>query len=205
MKSDIIHHTSDIRHPTSDIRNQTFKYLLMTASQLYLESILKRFKEYKALGDKTFEQLKEEEMWMQPNEFSNSIGIIIRHMHGNMKSRWTKFLTEDGEKPGRNREEEFETASLTKKELLKLWEEGWMVLITTLESLEENDLTRTITIRTQPLNVIDALNRQLGHYGYHVGQIVYIGRWIRNKDWKSLSIPRGGSASYNEQMKQSRH
>ena len=177
----------------------------MTASQLYLESILKRFKEYKALGDKTFEQLKEEEMWMQPNESSNSIGIIIRHMHGNMKSRWTKFLTEDGEKPGRNREEEFETASLTKKELLKLWEEGWMVLITTLESLEENDLTRTITIRTQPLNVIDALNRQLGHYGYHVGQIVYIGRWIRNKDWKSLSIPRGGSASYNEQMKQSRH
>ena len=166
----------------------------------FLSCSIKRFKEYKALGDKTFEQLNEEEMHFQPNEASNSIAIIIQHMHGNMLSRWTNFLTEDGEKEWRKRDEEFEVHHLSKKELLVLWEEGWKVFLDTLASLQEDDLLKTITIRSQPLLVVDAISRQLAHYSYHVGQIVYIGRWMKNGEWKSLSIPKGGSTDYNKSL-----
>ncbi|RYZ26095.1 MAG: DUF1572 domain-containing protein [Chitinophagaceae bacterium] len=161
---------------------------------------MKRFKEYKSLGDKTFAQLSGEEMLRQPNEASNSIAMIIQHMHGNMLSRWTNFLTEDGEKPWRKRDEEFETQSLSKEQLMQLWEEGWKVFFDTLQSLQEDDLLKTITIRTQPLIVIDAINRQLAHYSYHVGQIVYLGRWVKNEQWQSLSIARGESVAYNKTM-----
>ena len=166
-----------------------------------LSSVIKRFREYKALGDKTFAQLNEEQMQVQPNAPSNSIAIIVQHMHGNMLSRWTNFLTEDGEKSWRRREEEFEVQGLSKERLLALWEEGWKVLFDALESLTEDDLLKTITIRTQPLLVIDAINRQLAHYSYHVGQIVYVGRWIKDGEWQSLSIPKGGSKVYNEGLK----
>ena len=166
----------------------------------FLSCSIKRFKEYKALGDKTFEQLNEEEMHFQPNEASNSIAIIIQHMHGNMLSRWTNFLTEDGEKEWRKRDEEFEVHHLSKEELLALWEEGWKVFLDTLASLQEDDLLKTITIRSQPLLVVDAISRQLAHYSYHVGQIVYIGRWMKNGEWKSLSIPKGGSTDYNKSL-----
>ena len=171
----------------------------------FLTSAIKRFKEYKALGEKTFAQLNDEELLRQPNEASNSIAIIIQHLHGNMLSRWTNFLTEDGEKEWRRRDAEFEPQSLDKESILKLWNEGWAVSLDSLESLTGNDLLKTITIRSQPLVVIDAINRQLGHYGYHVGQIVYLGRWIRQNEWTSLSIPRGNSGQYNQDMKQSRH
>ena len=165
-----------------------------------LSSWIKRFKEYKTLGDKTFTQLTDEEMHHQPNDASNSIAIIIQHMNGNMLSRWTNFLTEDGEKEWRKRDEEFEVHSVSKEKLLALWGEGWKVFLDTLESLQEDDLLKTVTIRTQPLLVIDAINRQLAHYSYHVGQIVYIGRWLKDKDWQSLSIPKGNSNAYNKSL-----
>ena len=173
--------------------------------QIFLDSVIKRFKEYKTLGEKTFNQLREEEMHFQPNESSNSIAVIIQHLHGNMLSRWTNFLTEDGEKEWRRRDDEFEVHSFSKQQLLDQWNEGWNVLLHALESLTINDLSKTITIRSQPLNVVDAINRQLAHYSYHIGQIVYLGRWIRQGEWKSLSIPKNQSNAYNQQMQQSRH
>ena len=177
----------------------------MKIETLFLESVIKRFKEYKTLGDKTFEQLNDADMLFQPNEASNSIAVIIQHLHGNMLSRWTGFLTEDGEKEWRNRDKEFEAHNFSKQQLLDQWNEGWKVFLHALESLKEEDLLKTITIRTQPLTVVDAINRQMGHYGYHVGQIVYIGKWIKSNEWTSLSIPKGSSQQFNRDMQQSRH
>jgi len=173
----------------------------MDLSTEFLSSCIKRFKEYKTLGDKTFAQLGNEDLHRQPNETSNSIAIVIQHIHGNMLSRWTNFLTEDGEKEWRKRDDEFEIHSYSKEQLVQLWEDGWKLFLETLESLKEDDLLKTVTIRTQPLIVIDAINRQLAHYSYHVGQIVYLGRWIRNEGWKSLSIPKSGSEVFNQEMK----
>jgi hypothetical protein len=176
----------------------------MLLEKTYLDSVIKRFKEYRQLGEKTFAQLNAQEMHFQPNEASNSIAVIIQHLHGNMLSRWTNFLTEDGEKDWRQRDDEFEVHSFTKEELIERWNRGWEVFLETLESLTGNDLLSTITIRSQPLIVVDAINRQLAHYSYHVGQIVYLGRWIKQTDWKSLSIPKGSSIQYNQET-QSRH
>jgi hypothetical protein len=177
----------------------------MKIETIFLESVIKRFKEYKALGDKTFEQLNDADMLFQPNEASNSIAVIIQHMHGNMLSRWTGFLTEDGEKEWRNRDEEFEAHNFSKQQLLDKWNDGWNIFLDALESLKEEDLLKTITIRTQPLSVVDAINRQMAHYSYHVGQIIYIGKWIKSNEWKSLSIPKGSSQQFNKDMQQSRH
>jgi hypothetical protein len=174
-------------------------------AQIFLDSVIKRFKEYKVLGEKTFEQLNDEEIHFQPNNASNSIAVIIQHLHGNMVSRWTNFLTEDGEKEWRNRDDEFEMHQFTKQQLIEKWDEGWKVVLDSLQSLTENDLSKTITIRSQPLNVIDAINRQMAHYSYHVGQIVYLGRWIRKDEWKSLSIPKNKSQEFNQQMQKSGH
>jgi len=168
--------------------------------KLFLDSASKRFKEYKGLGQKTFDQLSDEEMLFCPNEVSNSIAVIIQHMHGNMLSRWTNFMTEDGEKEWRNRDDEFEIHLFSKQQLIDKWNEGWKVVLDTLESLIPEDLSKNILIRGQPLNVVDAINRQLTHYSYHVGQIVYIGRWIRQNDWQSLSIPKNKSQEFNHQM-----
>ena len=168
----------------------------------YLDSAIRRLLTYKTLGDRTFAQLEEGDFHFAPNIESNSISVIIRHLHGNMVSRWTNFLTEDGEKPGRNRDTEFTAPSLGKEALTALWEEGWTCLLTTLRSLKEEDLLKTITIRREPLIVIDAINRQLAHYPHHVGQIVYIGKMIRSDKWQSLSIPRGASEDVNRQMKE---
>jgi hypothetical protein len=173
--------------------------------QIFLDSVIKRFNEYKNLGEKTFEQLREEEMHFQPNEASNSIAVIIQHLHGNMLSRWTNFLTEDGEKEWRKRDDEFEVHLFSKQQLIDKWEEGWKVFLNALESLTAADLSKSITIRSQPLNVMDAINRQMAHYSYHVGQIVYLGRWMKQSEWKSLSIPKNKSNEFNEQMEQSRH
>lgn len=178
----------------------TLKKPIMKIETVFLESVIRRFKEYKALGDKTFEQLSDAELLLKPNEASNSIAMIIQHMHGNMLSRWTNFLTEDGEKEWRKRDEEFEDLPISKQQLLDQWNEGWKVFLNTLESLKDEDLLKTITIRKQPLVVVDAINRQMAHYGYHVGQIVYLGRWIRSAEWKSLSIPKGESKQFNKKM-----
>ncbi len=161
----------------------------------FLNSCIKRYEEYKALGDRTFEQLEEADMQFQPNDASNSIAIIIRHMHGNMMSRWTNFLTEDGEKEWRKRDEEFETNQFSKQQLIELWEEGWKTVLDALRSLQEEDLVKTITIRKQPLTVTDAILRQLAHYSSHVGQLMYIGKMCRNEDWKSLSLPKARTSS----------
>jgi uncharacterized damage-inducible protein DinB len=170
--------------------------------QIFLDSVIKRFKEHKVLGEKTFEQLTDAEMHFQPNEASNNIAVIIQHLYGNMLSRWTNFLTEDGEKAWRKRDDEFETHQYSKQQLMDKWDEGWKVFLDTLGSLKEDDLSKTITIRSEPLNVVDAINRQMAHYSYHVGQIVYLGRWIKKEQWKSLSIPKNKSQQFNEQMQQ---
>ena len=171
----------------------------------FLKDCIKRFQYYKELGDKTLDQVNEEELYWMPSSESNSIALTIQHMYGNMKSRWTNFLTEDGEKPWRNRDQEFETQTMTKTQVLDIWNQGWACLLDTLAVLKKEDLQKTIYIRTEPLLVYDAILRQLAHYPYHVGQIVYIGRMIRNEQWKNLSIPKGNSQAFNDQMKKSSH
>ncbi|HEU5366337.1 MAG TPA: DUF1572 family protein [Hanamia sp.] len=166
----------------------------------YLDSVIKRFLVYKALGDKTMEQLDEENLFWQYNDASNSIAIIVQHLWGNMLSRWTNFLTEDGEKEWRERDAEFEKVIRTKEELIIKWDEGWDCLFDALKSLTKVDLDKTIYIRKEPLTVIDAINRQLAHYSYHVGQIVYIGKMQLNDRWISLSIPKGNSKEFNDKM-----
>ena len=149
-----------------------------------LTSAIRRLKYYKDLGDKTFEQLNDWDFHYQPNEESNSIAIIIQHMAGNMLSRWTNFLTEDGEKEWRQRDDEFEIHDYSKQQLIELWEKGWACFFNAIEPLKKKDLKKTITIRKEPLTVIDAINRQLAHYPYHVGQIIFIAKIIKNKTGK---------------------
>ena len=173
-----------------------------TLGATYLDSAINRFLTYKTLGDMTFAQLEEKDFYFVPSEESNSIAVIIQHMHGNMLSRWTNFLTEDGEKPDRDRDSEFTPPPPGKEAVVALWEEGWNCLLAALRALREEDLPKTITIRHEPLIVIDAINRQLAHYPHHVGQIVYIGKMIRNGQWQSLSIPKGASDTVNRQMKE---
>lgn len=168
----------------------------------FLISYIKRVTYYKALGEQTFLQLDELDYYFKPNEESNSIAIIIQHLAGNMLSRFTNFLSEDGEKIWRIRDAEFEENLQTKEQLMNFWQNGWNCYLDAVQSLTEDDLEKTITIRSEKLAVIDALNRQLAHYPYHIGQIVYLGRMIKNKTWKNLSIPKGNSEAYNEQMKQ---
>ena len=169
----------------------------MSLGQEYLSTTIKRFKYYKDLGEKTFEQLEDKDLHYLPTSESNSIAVIVQHLAGNMLSRFTNFLTEDGEKEWRQRDEEFEVHNYSKEQVIELWKKGWECFLNALESLTENDLQTIIYIRKEPLSVIDAINRQLAHYPYHIGQIVYIGRMIRNKDWNSLSIPKGQSHQYN--------
>lgn len=169
----------------------------MSTGKEFLQTAVRRLKYYKDLGDKTFEQLNEWDFHYQPNDESNSIAVIIQHMAGNMLSRWTNFLTEDGEKEWRKRDEEFEIHTYTKQQLLDLWEKGWTCFFDAVESLKKKDLKKTVHIRKEPLTVIDAINRQLAHYPYHVGQIIFLAKIIRNKSWKNLSIPRGDSQQYN--------
>lgn len=167
----------------------------MSFSQTFLDSVVKRLLGYKVLAEKTFEQLSEADMHYAPNETSNSVAIIIRHMAGNMLSRWTDFLTTDGEKDWRNRDSEFEDPQQTKAELLAFWEKGWQCCLQAIQGLEEADLEKIITIRQEPLSVIDAINRQLAHYPYHVGQIIYIGKILKDQDWKNLSMPKKQSVN----------
>ncbi len=155
-----------------------------------VDAIISRLNIYRKLGDDTFAQLTEEDFHFQPDPVSNSIAVIIQHMHGNMLSRWTNFLTEDGEKEWRKRDEEFEVHPHSKEELLRLWNEGWDVVISTIGSLKEEDMPKRVHIRGKSLTVLDAILRQLAHYAYHVGQIVYLGRMRRLGEWKSLSIPK---------------
>ncbi|MCY7311831.1 MAG: DUF1572 domain-containing protein [Chitinophagaceae bacterium] len=164
----------------------------------FLETVVRRLKYYKDLGNKTIEQLGDWDFHYQPNEESNSIAIIIQHMAGNMLSRWTNFLTEDGEKEWRQRDDEFAIHEYKKEQLLELWEKGWACFFDAVESLKKKDLKKIIYIRQEPLSVIDAINRQLAHYPYHVGQIIHIAKIIKGKNWNNLSIPKGHSQVYND-------
>lgn len=164
-----------------------------------LISIRKQFEYYKQLADNTFELLTEEQLLWQFNGESNSIAILIRHMEGNMLSRWTNFLTEDGEKEWRERDAEFENAHETKEALLARWENGWKCLFAALDALTVEDLSKEIYIRNQGQTALDAIHRQLAHYPYHVGQIVFVGKMLCNENWKSLSIPKAASKSYNDE------
>lgn len=172
----------------------------------FLNSAKKQFEYYKILGEKTFLQLTDEQLFIQLNEESNSIATIVKHLWGNMLSRWTDFLTTDGEKAWRNRETEFENDIKNRAELLAKWNEGWTCFFNTLNSLTETDLSKIIYIRNQGHTVLEAINRQLAHYPYHVGQIVFIGKMLCNNTWTSLSIPKGNSKAYNEhKFAQSKH
>ncbi|HTE09178.1 MAG TPA: DUF1572 family protein [Flavitalea sp.] len=163
----------------------------------YLSGVTKQFRYYKTLADRSIAQLKDEQLFWKYNQRSNSIAVIIRHMSGNMISRFTNFLTEDGEKPYRNRDAEFEESTITKTELMRLWENGWNCLFTAIDSLKESDLTAIVYIRNEGHTVVEALNRQLSHYPHHVGQIVYIAKMIAEQ-WQPLSIPPNASKEYNE-------
>ncbi len=172
----------------------------MTIEKSFLQSAIKRLSYYKELGDKTFAQLTDADFHYQPNEDSNCIAIIIQHTAGNMLSRWTDFLTSDGEKEWRNRDTEFEEQHLSKQQLIEFWEKGWQCLLDALNALTEDDLLKTIYIRSEGLLVVDAVNRQLAHYPYHVGQIIYVAKIITSNNWQNLSIAKGNSSQFNNQM-----
>jgi len=165
----------------------------------YLADVKKRFEDYKILGEKTFAQVPDEKLFWKFNEESNSIATIVKHLWGNMLSRWTNFLTTDGEKESRNRDAEFENDITTRGELIEKWNEGWSCLFDALNSLSAADLQKEIYIRNQSHTVLEAINRQLAHYPYHVGQIVLIGKMICD-NWTSLSVPKGNSKEFNAKM-----
>lgn len=156
----------------------------------YLASAKKQFEYYKSLGEKSFAQLNDEQLFWQYNPESNSVATIVKHLWGNMLSRWTDFLTTDGEKEWRQRDAEFENDIASRSEMMNKWNEGWNCLFAALDVLSENDLTKEIFIRKEKHTVAEAINRQLAHYPYHIGQIVYIGKIMCNEKWNSLSIPR---------------
>ncbi|WMI65270.1 DUF1572 family protein [Aestuariibaculum sp. YM273] len=163
----------------------------------YLTSIIKQFEYYKSLGDKTFNQLTFDEISWQSSEDANSISIIAKHMVGNMLSRWTNFLSEDGEKSWRNRDDEFIASYTSKEDLIASWESGWHCLFKAIKRLTSADLERIIYIRNEGHTVLEAINRQLAHYSYHIGQIVFLGKLLKGKEWQSLSILKGKSTTYN--------
>ncbi len=173
----------------------------LSVGKEFLISVVKRLSYYKELGDKTFAVLDTKDFHFSPNEESNSIAIIIQHMAGNMLSRWTDFLTTDGEKEWRHRDTEFEIKENTKEQLIEIWEKGWACCLNAINNLAEDDLLKTIYIRNEGLTVTDAINRQLAHYPYHVGQIIYVAKIIKNTSWQSLSIPKNQSGDFNKKMK----
>ncbi|MEH7237632.1 DUF1572 domain-containing protein [Bacillus sp. JJ1562] len=172
----------------------------MNIGNEYLRIVIERFENVKNLGDKTMEQFSEEEIHWSYNNESNSVAIIVKHVSGNMISRWTDFLTSDGEKEYRNRDDEFFDDISSKSELMSVWEKGWNVLFSTLTSLSEQDLLKNIYIRGESHLVLEAIERQMAHYAYHVGQIVYIGKQVKDSNWRSLSIPKGKSEEYLNEM-----
>jgi uncharacterized damage-inducible protein DinB len=169
-------------------------------AQHYLETVLATFKKQRALAEKAFTQLEGEQFHVALDAESNSLAVIIKHISGNMRSRWKDFLTTDGEKSDRDRDSEFATGTETLEELLKLWEAGWYEVFYALESLTADDLLKTITIRAQPHTVMQALERQVDHYAYHVGQIVFLAKHLQAEKWQTLSVARGKSAVFNQEM-----
>jgi uncharacterized damage-inducible protein DinB len=172
-------------------------------STSYVKDSLDLFRYYKRLAERAMEQCPDEGLFATLDAESNSIAIIVKHMAGNMRSRWTDFLTSDGEKPDRHRDTEFEDAPTTRAELLALWERGWQCVFTALEPLTDADLGRTVTIRTEPHSVMQAINRQVAHYAHHAGQILFAAKHFttaKTGKWESLSVPRGKSAQFTSDV-----
>src|SRR5215217_9593156 len=169
--------------------------------QNYFEDALKAFRAYKKLAEKAIAQLQDEEFFVTIDEESNSVAVVMKHMAGNMFSRWTDFLTSDGEKPNRNRDMEFVIEPQTSKdEVLAYWERGWKSVFDALEPLGPEDFEKKITIRGEEHTVVQAINRQMTHYAYHIGQIVFLAKHFRSAEWKSLSIPRNQSSDFNAHL-----
>ena len=166
----------------------------------YLKDSLDVFRYYKKLGERAMAQCPDDALFEALDAESNSIAIVVKHLAGNMRSRWTDFLTTDGEKPDRNRDTEFETPPKTRAALMELWERGWKHVFDALEPLGDEDLVRTITIRTEPHSVMQAINRQIAHYSYHVGQIVYVAKHLSGSKWQTLTVPKKESAEFNARV-----
>lgn len=169
----------------------------METDNQYLESVKKQFLYYKTIGEKAMAQLEPEQLFVSVNEDTNSIAVIVKHLSGNMLSRWTDFLTSDGEKEWRNRDGEFEQTLKTKDELMALWEKGWNCFFDAINALSPQQLSQIIYIRNEGHTVMEAINRQLAHYPYHVGQIIFYAKMLKQSDWTSLSIPKNKSNDYN--------
>lgn len=164
----------------------------------YLKDALASFRNYKKMAERAIEQVTDEEFFRAIDEESNSIAVIVKHIAGNQKSRWTDFLTSDGEKESRRRDTEFEIFDETRGRLMEFWETGWQTLFAAIEALTPADFSRFVTIRGEPHTVVEAINRQLTHYAYHVGQITFLAKHFRSKQWKTLSVPRGRSEEFNK-------
>ena len=166
----------------------------------YHSDVLRSFHDYKKLAERAIEQVSDQEFFAQIDAESNCIAVIVKHIAGNLHSRWRDFLTSDGEKPDRNRDTEFEMIGDTRESLMDFWERGWQTLFDNVEPLTKEDFTRTVTIRGEPHSVVEAINRQLTHYSYHVGQIVFLAKHLKSADWKTLSVPRNRSAGFNRHL-----
>jgi len=168
----------------------------------YISDSITSFRAYKKMADKAIAQVNDDELFVTIDDESNSIAIVMKHMAGNMLSRWTDFLTTDGEKPTRNRDMEFVIESRDKDELIDYWERGWNALFTAVEPLQLDDFEKTVSIRGEEHTIVKAINRQLTHYAYHIGQIVFLAKHFRSSEWKSLSIPKNKSAAFNQYLQQ---
>jgi Protein of unknown function (DUF1572) len=172
-------------------------------STSYVADSVSLFRYYKALADRAMAQLSDEELFVTLDAEDNSVAVIVKHIAGNMRSRWTDFLTSDGEKPNRHRDSEFEMpTAVSRAELLSIWEQGWSILFDALAPLTDADLPRKVFIRGEPHSVMQAINRQIAHYAHHVGQIVFLAKHLRGKDWQTLSVPKGKSADFNSAVAQ---
>jgi len=169
-------------------------------STSYIEDSVALFRFYKKIAEGAMEQVSDEQLFAALDEEMNSIAIIAKHMAGNMRSRWTEFLTSDGEKSNRNRDSEFVAPPATREDLMRIWNDGWDRVFHALEPLTNADLERTVTIRGEPHSVMQAINRQIAHYSYHCGQIVFLAKHFKASDWKSLSVPRNKSADFNRRV-----
>ena len=163
----------------------------------YLEEARRQFRGHKRLAEGAMAQLRDEDFFVTLDPEANSVAILVKHLAGNMRSRFTDFLTSDGEKPDRFRDREFEIHSgTTRAEVMQWWEEGWSVVLATVESLKPEDVMKTVTVRGEPHTVMQAINRQVAHYAQHTGQIVFLAKHLRSGEWKTLSVPRGKSEEY---------
>lgn len=181
-------------------RPWTNTYVMDKLIKNYHDDALLSFRNYKKMAERAIEQVNDEEFFTAIDAEANSIAVVVKHIAGNLHSRWRDFLTTDGEKPDRNRDTEFEMIGDTRDSLMKFWETGWQTLFDNIEPLTEEDFAKTINIRGEPHTIIEAINRQLTHYSYHIGQIVLLAKHFKSSEWKTLSVPRNKSAEFNKYL-----